>query len=93
MLTGEALAAQYDLMAWGARAPAPHTAAAIDDWVLRELARDLDDQIEALASVAAGLPAGFQVVLRADGGLWLTTGHSALWTIFDVPADAWMPVR
>jgi hypothetical protein len=90
---GGALAAQYDLMAWEAGSPAPLATTTIDDWVLRELARDLDDQIEVLASAAAGVPGCFQVVLRADGGLWLTTGHGAFWTIFDVPADAWMPAR
>ncbi|MDB4928876.1 MAG: hypothetical protein JWM10_1360 [Myxococcaceae bacterium] len=93
MQTEGALEAQYELMVWEARSPAPHSATTIDEWVLRELARDLDDQIEALVSTAADVPGDFRVVLRADGGLWLTTGHRALCTIFDVPADAWMPAR
>ena len=53
--------------------------------------QDLQGQVEALVQSGSFLPEAFQVVLRADGGLWLTTGHLNFWTIFGVPADAWMP--
>lgn len=91
MATSDAVEAQHDLMVWPSGAPAPLAAAMVDDWVLRAFERDLEDQIDALVGTGSFLPEEFRVVLRADGGLWLTTGHCGLWTIFGVPADAWMP--
>lgn len=93
MLTGDALEAQLELMDWRRGERTPLAATTIDGWVLRELARDLDDQVEALVASGPFLPDDFHVVLRADGGLWLTACHHGLCTIFDVPAVAWMPSR
>ena len=94
MLTSEAIEAQLDLMTWCSCGHAPPaTAATLDDWVLRAFERDLDDQVEALVRSGLFVPGEFRAVLRADGGLWLTAGHDGFWTIFGVPADAWMPAR
>ena len=65
----------------------------LDAWVLRAFEQDMDDQLDALVGSAPFLPDTFGAVLRADGGLWLVVGHRALCAVFDVPADAWMPVR
>lgn len=91
MLTSDAVEAQHDLMAWCSCAPIPASATRIDEWVLRSFELDLQGQVDALVESGAFLPEAFRVVLRADGGLWLTTGHLNFWTIFGVPADAWMP--
>jgi hypothetical protein len=91
MLTSDAVEAQHNLMAWCSCAPIPASATRIDEWVLRALERDLAGQVDALVESGSFLPEAFLVVLRADGGLWLTTGHLNFWTIFGVPADAWMP--
>lgn len=91
MLTSDAVEAQHELMAWCSCAPIPASATRIDEWVLRSFEQDLQGQVEALVQSGSFLPEAFQVVLRADGGLWLTTGHLNFWTIFGVPADAWMP--
>lgn len=91
MLTSEAIEAQCRLVTWASSGPAPLSAAAFDEWVLQAFERDLVDQVEALVGSGLYVPGEFRVVLRADGGLWLTAGHDALWTLFDVPADAWMP--
>jgi len=91
MKANDAVEAQHELMAWCSCVPMPLSAARVDEWVLSAFERDVGDQIEALVESGTFLPEAFRVVLRADGGLWLTTGHPNFWTIFGVPADAWMP--
>lgn len=71
--------------------PAPFTAVRIDSWVLRMLEEDLDDQVELLEGTAPAHAGSSCVVLRADGGLWVSMGHNRLWTIFGVPHGAWAP--
>lgn len=90
-MANDAVEAQHELLAWCSGVPLPLSAARVDDWVVSAFESDVGDQIEALVESGAFLPEAFRVVLRADGGLWLTTGHPNFWTIFGVPADAWMP--
>ncbi len=69
--------------------PAPFTAVRIDAWVLRLLEEDLDRQVALLEDAAPSRAGSSCVVLRADGGLWVATGHNRLWTIFGVPRGTW----
>lgn len=69
--------------------PLPACQVRIDPPFADALDRDLDDQVDVLFAASPVLPGNSHVVVRADGGLWVTVGHEVLSTIFGVPAGAW----